>query len=221
MGRLIDHFPAWMEKGPFARLGSWVPWHEDTTVDVHALDFEYLGNRSGYRYASPLICKLAAFHKELTDVQMQRVDKIIQTMFSTSWQRLWDALQEEYNPIENYSMIEGETEGVGKKITGTVKSKTHSVTKSTDSVVAMGDTGDTLIPVAQNDGDSTTTQDKIDNETTEQNTENRSRTMTRSGNIGVTTSQQMLESEFELRKRHYFEQVFEDMDQVLTMPYWA
>lgn len=43
---------------------------------------------------------------------------------------------------------------------------------------------------------------------------------TRSGNIGVTTSQQMLDSEFELRKRNYFDYVFTCVDEVLTIPYW-
>lgn len=43
---------------------------------------------------------------------------------------------------------------------------------------------------------------------------------TRSGNIGVTTSQQMLESEYELRKRNYFDYIFTCVDEVLTIPYW-
>lgn len=42
-------------------------------------------------------------------------------------------------------------------------------------------------------------------------------TLTRSGNIGVTTSQQMIESEIELRKKHFFESVFSDLDSVLTI----
>lgn len=46
-------------------------------------------------------------------------------------------------------------------------------------------------------------------------------TLTRSGNIGVTTSQQMLESEFELRRKHFFDRVMEDIDMVLTCPYWG
>lgn len=41
--------------------------------------------------------------------------------------------------------------------------------------------------------------------------------LTRSGNIGVTTSQQMIESEIELRKQHFFNMVFRDVDSVLTI----
>ena len=40
----------------------------------------------------------------------------------------------------------------------------------------------------------------------------------RSGNIGVTTTQQMAESELEYRKHLYFEMVFSDIDHILTIP---
>lgn len=43
------------------------------------------------------------------------------------------------------------------------------------------------------------------------------RTLERSGNIGVTTTQQMAQSEIELRKWLYFESVFKDIDNILTL----
>ena len=43
------------------------------------------------------------------------------------------------------------------------------------------------------------------------------RELTRSGNIGVTTSQQMLQSEIELRKWLYYQSVFNDIDTILTL----
>lgn len=45
-----------------------------------------------------------------------------------------------------------------------------------------------------------------------------SHNLTRSGNIGVTTSQQMAESEIELRRNIYFNMVFDDIDKLLTLP---
>lgn len=44
------------------------------------------------------------------------------------------------------------------------------------------------------------------------------RTLQRSGNIGVTTSQQMIQSEIELRKTRYFDIVFEDIDSFMCLP---
>lgn len=46
---------------------------------------------------------------------------------------------------------------------------------------------------------------------------NENRTLKRHGNIGVTTSQQMIESELELRKKFFYEIVFRDIDQYLTL----
>lgn len=43
------------------------------------------------------------------------------------------------------------------------------------------------------------------------------RTLTRKGNIGVTTSQQMIQSERELWMWHYFDTVFADLDFLLTL----
>lgn len=45
-----------------------------------------------------------------------------------------------------------------------------------------------------------------------------SHSLTRSGNIGVTTTQQMAESEIEYRRHLYFEMVFSDIDKLLTLP---
>lgn len=39
----------------------------------------------------------------------------------------------------------------------------------------------------------------------------------RHGNIGVTTSQQMIESEIELRKKNFFEIVYKDIDNIMTL----
>lgn len=49
----------------------------------------------------------------------------------------------------------------------------------------------------------------------ETETETGTRTLTRSGNIGVTTSQQMLQSEIELRKFDFLEEVFKCFDKVI------
>lgn len=45
-----------------------------------------------------------------------------------------------------------------------------------------------------------------------------SHSLTRSGNIGTTTTQMMAESEIEYRKHLFFEMVFSDIDHILTLP---
>lgn len=71
--------------------------------------------------------------------------------------------------------------------------------------------------VAQNTGGGSDTRiDDLNEQRTGTNTTEHN--LTRSGNIGVTTSQQMIESEIELRKKHFFDFVFRDIDRVLTIP---
>lgn len=68
-------------------------------------------------------------------------------------------------------------------------------------------------------GSNTGTQTDAD---TGSDTSTRNYTLTRSGNIGVTTSQQMLQSERELWMWSYFyDVVFPDVDDVLTIPVYA
>lgn len=84
-----------------------------------------------------------------------------------------------------------------------------------------------------NTGSTTQTDDttKMDNYTTtgtESNNVDTNRTikatgtekLTRSGNIGVTTSQQMIESEISLRKLDIINMIYEDIDKVITIPYY-
>lgn len=52
-------------------------------------------------------------------------------------------------------------------------------------------------------------------------THTRNSTLTRSGNIGVTTSQQMIKSEMELWAYKFVEMVYNDIDTLLTIPYYS
>ena len=66
----------------------------------------------------------------------------------------------------------------------------------------------------------TNTLDTTDNTTynsTIKETDSESHSLHRHGNIGVTTSQRMIESEIVLRKKNFFEIVFSDIDKLLTL----
>ena len=113
---------------------------------------------------------------------------IIINKFGDKWNRLYDAfITTTYNPIENYSMTE---EGNANSDIDTHQS-------------IYGFNSETPVPT----GDSNTSGSKLTN-TTE---------LTRSGNIGVTTSQQMLESELKLRQWNFIDQIMEDVDSILCL----
>lgn len=105
------------------------------------------------------------------------------------------ALVSDYNPIENYRMVE--KENVGSKIT---------VSSSNQNDV-YGFNSASAVPSGKQSGSSVSTGNKSDNE----------RDLTRSGNIGVTTSQQMIESELALRKNKMISIVFGMLDEYFGM----
>ena len=114
-----------------------------------------------------------------------------------TFQRWVDALAIEYAPLENYDRHEDWTDTLDSdgtsRTTGTNDTST-SGTATTD-VSAYDSTG-------YQPKDKVTTSETVDNDTTENNTSTLDNTGHHAGrihgNIGVTTSQQMLESELDL-----------------------
>lgn len=118
------------------------------------------------------------------------------------YNKLVDTLSLEYNPIENYSMVEKGTDTRTPNITQTNKG-TNTNTAGVDTAITTGkttfDKSDSFINDTKttNTGTNTDTQD-IDTTVTTAGNEKTEHELTRSGNIGVTTSQQMIESERKL-----------------------
>lgn len=127
---------------------------------------------------------------------LDKVASIIVLKFGDKWNRLYDAfITSTYNPIENYSMTETE--------------KTNSKVKVTSSGTAgtFGFNSDTSVPTGESSTETTS----------EGNANDNNRELNRSGNIGVTTSQQMLQSEIDLRKWNFTEMLYQDVDSICTL----
>ena len=243
MSRIIDSFPEWFTRGIFTRLGALfpeeLPWANE---NGQTLDQMYFGNHSGDKETSPLLDKFIEQNREnaipelLTEEQITTLANILYTRYGVQWNKLYKVLSAEYNPIENYSMTEEETPDITRTETPNItRDKTISA-KSDFTVTTNSDTATDVygfnsaspVPQGESNGNSTvTTQGDADkNVTTENETETGTRTeretgkrtLTRSGNIGVTTSQQMLESEIKLWEWNFYETVFKDVDTVLTVP---
>lgn len=118
------------------------------------------------------------------------------------YDKLVDTLSLEYNPIENYFMTEKGTDTRTPNITQTNKGK-NTNTVGLDTSITTGkttfDKSDSFINDSKttNTGTNTDTQD-IDTTVTTAGNEKTVHEFTRSGNIGVTTSQRMIQSEREL-----------------------
>lgn len=122
--------------------------------------------------------------------------------FFEKWEADFTVLHDEYNPLENYSMSETrtpdltDTTTVDTKVTTTGKNKVYGFNSST------------AVPATEQEAETNGTAANNRNVLKRTGTEK----LARSGNIGVTTSQQMLISELELRRDNVFQSIlFADM----------
>ena len=84
----------------------WIP-EGQTAIDwSDQLDLEYYVNRSGDKLISPLIAKMLNNADVLTDSQMSKIASMLVPLYLDKWTKLWDSYNLEYNPIQNYNMVE-------------------------------------------------------------------------------------------------------------------
>lgn len=155
--------------------------------------------------------------------------------------RIYKAINATYNPIDNYSMTEEtnttrnseetikDITHTGERINERVENGTLTVeSENSESVIdtdnlKLSDKVKT-VTTPENYG-STNTESynnyKITESITHDNPETVTTTLTRKGNIGVTTSQQMIQSTFELEKYNTFIQyiVFKFINELTTGVY--
>ena len=114
-----------------------------------------------------------------------------------TWDRVYRASQEEYNPIENYDRNETETITGAESHSGTDTTTISGTGSGSDSTSVAGFDSSTLVPRDSNTFSNTNSGseamahgERIDDTHT--------KTSRIHGNIGVTTSQQMLEQEMQI-----------------------
>ena len=136
----------------------------------------------------------------------------------------------DYNPIENYNSSETETSTSENTTTSGNENTTTTTTNSTTK--NSGDTTNKVSPYDSenfnNDNNTTTTNTTTGNatDTTTINDSGNissngtsSRTLIRKGNIGVTTTQQMIESEYELRAKNLVFEFLEKVSRFILLEY--
>lgn len=192
-----------------------------TSNNYHLLDSDYYVGHSADKYISPLHQKfLDRISEEVSKNDIvETLTKLIYNRFGEKWNKIYSALMTEYNPLENYSMEEvrtpdltfEDTENVNTDIT--TERETHAENQY------KGFNTDDPVTINKTDGDETTTTTgaSANNETSKTSTHTGTETLTRAGNIGVTTSQQMLESEFKVRQYDFYEMIYNDIDSILCL----
>ena len=139
-------------------------------------------------------------------------------------------LLKDYNPIENYNSSETETVTSENATTTGNENTTTTTTNSTSE--NSGESTNKVSPYDSenfNNDNNTTTTNTTTGNTTDTTTINdsgnmssngtSSRTLTRKGNIGVTTTQQMIESEYELRAKNLVFEFLEKVSRFILLEY--
>ena len=238
--KLSEAFDNWDTGGGiFAFLDDYdVPWADDEIGTM--LDLEYYGNISGDKTISPLVRKMMSGSK-LADAEKIILCTVVMAMCGVNWTKEWATLSATYNPIENYSMTETMEDDetvdafghVNTRTLDTDHAKTGTETATPDLSVKRDDgyygfNSDLGVPLSDQE-QTTTGTNEVEYDTSEtdtgsitdtesgRNTHTRNYELTRRGNIGVTTSQQMLQSERDLWIWNYFyDVVFPDLDRILA-----
>lgn len=223
-------------------------WTNDANIIVPQLDFNYL-SRSAKKICRPFIWKqiITGEPNEVAEGEYfsneKKVVEYITRQYSKKWLDIWKTMFYEYNPIENYNMVEnlddvsrlqhGKTETVAlQNVTHTRSGQevdTPAVTTTNteqiygfDATNAQNANKTTISNTGTNTHEYQNVTDVDTGSTLTTNagtdTTNHEYELTRSGNIGVTTSQQMITQERELLMFNYFDDiVFPDIDKVLTL----
>lgn len=172
-------------------------------------ELEYLLNRQD-KYLSPLFTKILNHNPSETNHLINVSNKlahIIINRYLFGWSKLADAMFSDYNPIDNYNMVENRKTDFEE----------HTVTDSSETTTNKysGFNTDEMKNVSESESEGDIDTIKTDSGSSANNE------LTRRGNIGVTTSQQMIESEYNLRKKNLLNLIYKNIDTILFIDYYC
>lgn len=186
------------------------------------LDEKLVLEHSGEKQISGYYDKLRELENDETiSDSLLVVAKNVVNTYSDKWNKLYSAIvSSNYDPLENYNMEQVETPDITREKTTDVKTKMITSSSGDSSSGVYGFNSATSVPSTENEASTTVTVegDNDENVSHDVDTETGTRELTRHGNIGVTTSQQMLESEIKLRDNYNFmKTILKDVSEILCL----
>ena len=226
---------------PLTQLFNTTPSIRDKNYSTSFKDTLYLMflYQYGDRYISPVLERIInkMDNNEMTILAMGGA---FAGIYSNTLDRLHKALTIEYNPIENYSATETYTDtrqlsdrtvdSLNKTITDNSTTDTDTDTDNTVNTELKKSGYNVAEPITDTIQNTTENNTSSNTETVERSgnethagqsdktvTETITRNLQRSGNIGVTTSQQMIESELTLRNNDFWEILLKKFADTFTL----
>ena len=224
--RLSECFPTGTFTG-FLESMTDAPWasgdYAASSDDIERLDVLYVFQHSGDKYVVPLMKMFLDDDGKLTAESLPEAANMALALWKKKWTALWDVANAEYDPIENYRVEEKETttptgtETTTDAMTGTDTTRTQGTAANNETANSVyGFNSTDPVPASlssqKSDYSAGTTFGHTNTETKTFTNRKTERELERYGNVGVTTSQQMLQSSIELARWNFWLQVFEDLD---------
>ncbi len=199
------------------------------------LDFLY-HTHSGAKIVSPLVMAMVDSDGQLTLNNAMRLASMFWTMFGPNIEKEYAVQAVVYDPAENYRMEERGATGKKESKRTDISTPTQASRTTTDTVAGFDSasfknsnqqsenvTNPTVTTTRDNDGNKAVnaTEDYDGSKVfgTDQFSDTDEHYLRRNGNIGVTTTQQMLESEIDLWQWNFVsDYVFKCADKLLTIP---
>ena len=265
-----DVYPRWLDGETFFKmLTVWAPWDKtDETADN--LSRIYFGTHSGNKTVCSVVEEIInnGTWKLSIDVLISRM---LQSQYSSKWNRLWNTMIMEYDPVSIYNVTEeGKRNATkdGTTITDDTLTQTGSTTTTDTPDLTVVNSGDNTNTETRNlttesttysfgfnsantDKDKSGETESVDGGTSknvnelntrtqttgssvneeaidrkdqkkiivdDNNTTDETYSVTKKGNLGHMSIQSILEQEISLRQWEFFENVFQDIDRLLTIP---
>lgn len=224
--RLSECFPTGTFTG-FLESMTDAPWasgdYAASSDDIERLDVLYVFQHSGDKYVVPLMKMFLDGDGKLTAESLPEAANMALALWKKKWTALWDVANAEYDPIENYRLEEKETttptgtETTTDAMTGTDTTRSQGTAANNETANSVyGFNSTDPVPASlssqKSDYSAGTTFGHTNTETKTFTNRKTERELERYGNVGVTTSQQMLQSSIELARWNFWLQVFEDLD---------
>lgn len=225
--KINERFPEWVTGGGiFSKIfqlnETYRPEWLNTEEHAKSLDRLYHGKHSFNRIESTLSYTL---FNTFEDDAFFYITQDLLKQFSLNWEKLYATLHFDYNPIWN---VDGTEERIITRKLNQDKNETTSVNRETN---VIKDTTDNSVygfnssdPTPSGKSEHTSEQNETEGNThvaTNEDNETVSDKFTRGGNIGVTMTQQLIGAERETWLWNFYEQVFKNIDSVLTSAYWG
>ena len=202
-------------------------------ITVNTLDFNYL-SRSGEKILRRFISSRIVYDEpELLPEgdyfeEEKKIVEYITRKYSKKWLDLWETMFYEYEPLWNYDMKEVLKDEITEYEHGKVNTRSGSVTNTpgttyteTQSIKGYDSDnwGETDKSVSQPSGlGDVTTYNSMADTASGTDTQTKNYELTRTGNIGVTTSMELIQKQRQVVTFNYFDQiVFPDIDNELTL----